>query len=260
MFQNTVTIGCPIRNRSAYIPYYLENIYSLTYDKKLISLHFLVNNSTDNSEQLLLNFKSQHEHEYRKIIIEHFQKKHYKPEDERTNDARLSSIYKHLVNLRNTLLSRVGDSDFLFSVDSDIMLQPNTLNKLLSAQKDAVAGLIYNGYLEYPESYWKYPNILNLNQVGEFEHISNWYIKNASNLKESKLIPVDGTGAIILLSNKICKETQYSYNQQGEDMGWSLDCKRKGYQLYCDISAFAHHLMSEQMLDKYIKNKILITV
>jgi cellulose synthase/poly-beta-1,6-N-acetylglucosamine synthase-like glycosyltransferase len=252
--EKTITIACPVRNRATYLLHYLDHLYSLNYNKKLISFYFLINNSTDGSEKILLDFKSKHEDKYNKITLEHFQKKHYKPDDARTDDARKNFSYKHLSNLRNKILQST-ETDYLFSVDTDIMVPSDTLNKLLSANVDACAGLIFNGYIQYPNEYWKYPNILKINRFGGFEHISNWYVKNAPTLTESKLIPVDGTGAIILLSNKICKDTKYSYHDQGEDLGWSLDCKTKGYQLYCEVSAFAYHCMNEQLLQQYIESK-----
>jgi hypothetical protein len=255
--EKIVLIAAPISNREKFLPYYLSNLYSLNYPKKQLSFYFIINNSQDNSLQILQQFKSNHEHEYNNITIDQYNGNRHTPNDERTNEIRLKYSYSHLSILRNMLLQYTvkNNYNYLLSVDSDIMVEPETLNKLLSANVDACAGLIYNGYIQYPDEYWKYPNILKLGQSGGFEHISNWYVKNALTLTESKLIPVDGTGAIILLSNKLCKEVKYSYHNQGEDLGFSLDCRRKKYQLYCEVSAFAYHLMNEEMLNKYIESK-----
>jgi len=251
--QPTIQISAPINSRDWILPFYFEHLRNLNYPKNLISFYFLLNNSNDKSQKILEEFKRKYGHEYKSFIIEKFDSK-YMFEDLRTPKVRQNYTYKHLSNLRNKILSSV-QSDYLFSVDSDILVQPDTLNKLLSHQKDICSALIYNGYISYPDTYWQYPNILNLNEQGGFTHVRNWYVKNAPTLKQSKLLKVDATGAICLMSKSVCEKTSYSYHFQGEDISWSLDCKNKGFELWCDISAYCHHIMSKDMLKNFLKGE-----
>ncbi len=251
-----IVIGAPISNRSAYLPYYLSNLYALNYPKSQLSFYFIINNSQDNSEQILQQFKSDHEHEYNNITIDYYHGNKHAPKDERTNEIRLKHSYKFLSTLRNMLLKYTVKNKYshLFSVDSDIMVKPDSLNKLLVAQTDIISGLIFNGFLHAPNSPHSFPNILKYNDKGVLEHVSNWYVKNGSTLTESKIIEIDANGAISLISNKACSELSYGFDIQGEDIFFCKMAQKKGYKLYADLSCFNDHLMSEQMLQDYIKN------
>jgi len=261
MSQPNICIGAPISNRQDFLPYYLDNILNLNFNRKQLSLYFIINNSQDDSEKILQRFKLDYQHEYHNITIDYYNGNKHVPKDERTNDIRLKHSYNHLSLLRNMLLNHTVKNNYshLLSVDSDIMISPDTLNKLLSHNVDICSSLIWNGFLHEPSHPWKFPNILNYNLFGQLEHISNWYVKNSPNLTESKLIEVSATGACILISKEVCKQTKYSWHLQGEDMSWSEDCQKKGFKLHCDLGCYSTHCMSEQLLQLYIesKNKVL---
>lgn len=242
---NTITIATPVHNRGWILPYFLKHLYNINYDKKKINLYFLLNNSSDNSENLLNEFKSNHNTEYNSIQIEKY-KTSYKFEDSRTSSIRSKYTYNHLSKIRNKILS-TNSSDYLLSVDSDVLVPPNILVNLLVHKKDIVSALLYNGYEMYPDEYWKYPNILNI-ESGKIKHFYNWHIKNAQILSKSKLYQVDITGAVVLMSKEVTKKTKYSWHIQGEDVAWSLDCKNNGFNLYCDVGVYCQHIMNEKML------------
>lgn len=250
----TVLIACPVSSRGWILPYYLNHIVNLDYPKHLISIYFIINNSSDNSKEILTNFKNEFNCHYKSITIERFKSGH-SPKDVRSKNVRLEYTYKHLSALRNKILKHTCDNDFsyCFSVDSDILLPSNILKKLLSHKKDVISGVIYNGYLVDRSAPWKYPNIMRFNSKGYFEHIANSYVKSSPFLTESKVAQIDGAGAIVLLSKDVCRDTTYGFHEQGEDLYWSLDCDRKGYRIYVDYSAFAYHAMNEELLHKFIK-------
>lgn len=255
-----VVLGCPISNREMFLPYYLENIYQLEFNRKKLSLYFVVNNSQDNSEKILKKFKLDHEHEYKNITIDYYYGNRNTPQDQRTNDIRLRHTYKHLSALRNMLLKHTVANNYshLYSIDSDIMIKPDSLNKLLLANVDIVSGIIYNGYLHKPEAPFQFPNILKYNANGNLEHVSNWYVKNAANLTESKLIEVDANGAISLISNKACSELSYGFDIQGEDMFFCKMAQRKGYKLYAELNCYNDHCMNEELLQQYIESRNIV--
>lgn len=256
-----ICISAPISNRENFLSYYLDNIYELNFNRKQLAMYFIINNSQDNSEQILQQFKLDHQHEYKNITIDYYNGNRHAPKDERTNEIRLKHSYNYLSILRNMLLKHTVKNDYthLFSVDSDIMIKPDSLNKLLSANTDIVSGLIYNGYIHSPSTPYKFPNILKYNSSGQLEHISNWYIKNSPTLTESKIIEVDGNGAISLISNEVCSELSYGWDQQGEDMFFCKMAQQKGYKLYAELSCYNEHLMTPELLQQYIeKNNVLV--
>lgn len=254
-----ILISTPVSSRGWCLPYFLEHLYQLNFPKSQISFLFLVNNSIDNSQQILEDFKQQHIHEYNNIHIESFPSPRNMPQDVRIDEIRKKFSYQHLSNLRNKSFEYATRNGFdrIFSVDSDIMVLPETLNKLLTVNVDACAGVIWNGHKVAKSEPWKYPNILRKLENGKFEHISNYYIKNSPNLTESKIAEIGASGAVILLSRNIFTKTKYQWHEQGEDCGWAVDCANKGFKIHVDYSAFCHHMMDKEMLDEYIsKQKI----
>lgn len=248
MLNKTITISCPVRDRQSVLPYYLEHIYNLDYPKHLINLLWVVNQSTDNSEKILKKFKSEHHQEYGDIkIINHFGNEKV-PKDERVTHIRNTYTYSHLSALRNLILKESQKTDYLLSVDSDILIPPDSLNKLLSHDKDICAGIIWNGYLTDPEHPWRYPNILKKVEKNSYEHIANTYVKLSPKITESRLGKISATGAFVLMSNKVVKNTSYGWHPQGEDLYWSLECEKNNYELWCDYSVFGIHVMHEELL------------
>jgi glycosyltransferase involved in cell wall biosynthesis len=242
----TVTIGCPIRNREKYCKPYLDAILNLDYPKDNISLLFILNDSTDDTAFILNNFKQENSQLYHKIKIEIYNQN--TPEDKRETTIREQYTYSSLSKLRNYWLSQVK-TEFALSCDSDIMLHdPQTLNKLINHRKDFVAGLIINGFLYDKNNPSQYTNILKGNGF-TYQHINKY--------PENTLIPVDFSGAVMLLSQKACKLGKFSWHKQGEDCGMSESLKKQGIHLWCDTSVKATHCMSEEYLDKYLRGEFI---
>ena len=97
----TIRISTLVHNRDWILPFYLQNIYNLKYEKKLITIRWIVNNSTDQSLGLLKNFKEKYDSEYKNIIIDVINNKDV-PLDKRDKETRITKgIYTHLGKLRN---------------------------------------------------------------------------------------------------------------------------------------------------------------
>lgn len=248
----TILIAAPVRDREKYLPHYLKHIYNLNYPKHLISILWVVNQSTDRSEQLLKEFKKKYQDEYKNIQIEKYNGSKIIPKDARITQIRVEHTYSHLAELRSYILSKIGDNNYLFSCDSDILVKPDCLIRLVLHQKDVCASVIYNGYRIDKENPWKYPNVLKMLADGSIEHIANAYIKKSPMLTESKLIKCDVTGAVYLISNRVATSgAKYRFHPQGEDIPFCLDVKKRGFEIYADAGVYSQHLMDEQMIDTY---------
>lgn len=238
----TITIGCPISNRAYLIKRFLKGIYGLDYDKKFIKLYFVVNNSNDSTESDLKDFKRKYKNEYMEIKVEKY--KMSRAKDERVTRTRLKT-YTRLAELRNYVLSNI-DTDYFFSLDSDIMLDsnPQCLNMLLKENKDIIAGIINNDSILRPNA--KYPNIrcniLN-NMYDDEGNIKG--IKHILSWEKGKVFEVDHTGAVYLLTNDVCKNVKYGFHKQGEDMYFCNMAKEKGYKIYAHGGVFLEHVMRE---------------
>lgn len=255
-----ILISSPVSSRAWILPYYLEHIKRIDYPKNSIHFYFIINNCEDDSRQILNDFKRENIDEYGSITIETHNTK-YKFKDERSTSVRTEFTYHHLSELRNKCLdfAKSIKVDCLLSVDSDILVPSDILTKLLAANKPIISSLIYNGYKFTPETPWKYTNIMKIDSSGNIAHISNWYTKNALKLTESKIVPVDITGAVYLIAKEVIQSgVRYGFHNQGEDVTFSLDAKSKGFNSFCDVSCLSSHIMGEDLLYKHLEQNNII--
>lgn len=235
-----VTIAAPVRNREFILNQYLNHIYNIEYPRENIELYFVLNDSNDRSESILKQFKILNQAKYRRITIDKYNRN--VPIDTRITGTRDKHIYHHLSVLKNYIMHNIKTEKLLF-IDSDILVPNSVINNLLNAEKDIISGLIYNGYLVDPESPYKYPNIMRLNERDIYEHISNQHIRNAPNCIGQNLIRVDLTGAVWLLDKKVYKKIKFGYHPQGEDAYFCAMAQKNGFDLWCDIGTFCTHIM-----------------
>jgi len=232
-----ILIGAPVRNRAWVLPYYLAALERLDYPKELLTFCFILNDSTDNSRELLFEFAKNHS----TTIIERNQ---CAPEDREDRQER-DRIYGPLAEVRNLLLSIAAnlEIDYLFSVDSDIIVPPDILTRLLAHRKDIVAALIYNDYHfnaheNYPN---RFPNIM----------IRREGLQSYRDYPLNSLFEVDVTGAVYLLSRKVIRKVRYGYHPQGEDIYFCQEAKERGFSLWCDSSIFCQHIMTRDQLKEF---------
>lgn len=254
-YNKTVTIASPIRDREKYLPFYLKAISNQTYPKNLTNLLFVTNNIKDNSLKILKQFKSNNSNKYNLIRIDNINNENIPHDGEnRLLRARTKKVYYFLAELRNYICSNTN-TDFLLSVDSDIMLKPNTLEKLILSNKKCISALVCNGHVfakQQPNKNidkYKFTNAMWKNTLNKYTHFRK------SELNKDKILEVDVTGAVYLISKDIYKNCKYKYNIQGEDIPFCEDIKRLGKKLYCDTSIKLPHCMDLELLELYSQGK-----
>jgi hypothetical protein len=234
-------IAAPVHNRDNLLHYYLDGLNKL-YLPDEIQFLFLANNCSSPALQLLNNFASDHPC----FVVE---------DNSLTSTIRRNGLrYRALAKIRNRLREEALKISFthMFSVDSDIILPPQALAQLITYNLDAVSGLVYNdlhlgGKRETPDKHMC--NILNWSAKKDKQgypkavHIRNY--------PPGELIPVDITGACVLLSRKVVEQVEYTYHPQGEDLGWAINLQRRGFQAFCDTSLRPRHLMTTTELNEY---------
>lgn len=257
---NKILISCPISNRAFILPYYLQSILKLDYNKKLIDIYWIINNSKDNSLSLLSQFKEKYKNEYNSINIEIYNNKKL-PKDERIDVIREKYIYNWLSELRNKILDKCVklSCDYLLSSDSDILLKPCTLKRLIENNKDICSCLIYNGYLfDGIDKAYKHTNMLKKNIYNQYVHITNYKTKFPFKNPKGTLVDLDFSGASMLIKKKVCqnKNIRFGYHKQGEDEVFFRTAINNGFKAYGDISLYQNHIMSPECLDLYLNGKL----
>lgn len=235
-------IGCPIYQRDWIFPYWIFSIERQSVDLSDIGFVFIASENDTFTIQCLTSWKEKHPEVEVFDIVYADQLNHFShPEGQRHWTL---SKYENMVNLRNLLLSKVREyqPDFFFSLDSDILISnPSTLELLMAHIKDgadAVSPLMF------------------MTPVGiQFPSVMKWLDEPGGRAHRNHEFPLgdyfqsDVIMAAKMMSKNVYNNVDYSIHQQGEDLGWSFNCFKKGYSLYSASYIYAIHVMSRQMLE-----------
>ncbi len=158
-----------------------------------------------------------------------------------------------IVEARNLLRSEFlkGDYDYFFSVEQDVILVPDMIQKMLQHQKDIISGVYYKireiaGIKNY------YPLLMvacdeqgNAIETDKIDcSIRDMYRHEVDG---DKLIPVEasGLGCIMILRN-VVEKVRFRYDpekQAFDDMLFALDSKKQGFKIWADTSLKCKHLL-----------------
>lgn len=151
---------------------------------------------------------------------------------------------KKMSILRNRCIQEAleGGYDFLFFVDSDLVLHPDTLRILLEADKDIVSELFWtNAWCNA----WLYDQSSGMNP--------KW--------SEPGVYEVGMTGACMLVSRRVL-EAGVDYSPipnlrclHGEDRWFCIRAVCHGFTLWTDSHCPPHHLYTEKEYREYIKTR-----
>lgn len=239
-----------VRNRAWALPYVLPRL-PVELQGQAVRYHFLVNDSSDESADLLHSFAKQHSG---KVTISNW--KLGTPPDARDGRVRQNGVLQSLAILRNALVEQAYvsvDCDALFSVDSDVLLPPGALQQLVEASNwtgheatvGAVAGLLWNDATFNWRMQWphRYPNVLHDQCIPVRKQIEHY--KDHTWLSP---FPVDITGAVVLILRRAFA-ARYDYHAWGEDVIWSRHVRALGLQLLCNPRVRCGHLMDPTLIN-----------
>jgi glycosyltransferase involved in cell wall biosynthesis len=226
-----IMIACPVRNRAWILPRYLKSISDLEYPSEYLCYCFVINDCIDSTPNLLADFARERPGQV-KIIVQNLGR--------RQSKSHLRGYYHfaHLAQLRNILLLafQKSDCDYLFSVDSDILLPPLALNTLLEDDCAIISALVCNGHeLGDPSIH----NILKHDGQGGWIAIRDF--------PRNRVFEVDCTGAAYLLKREVIDKygVRYSATYGAEDIGFCQDAASKGLKIFCDGRVECEHHMRE---------------
>jgi GT2 family glycosyltransferase len=219
-------LGCPIQNREMVIDRYLDSILKLDYPKRDIHLNFLVNNSTDNTFNILAEFFDKYQEQYGDIHI---------VIDDNIAGGYVDQLnkrdYSKFAIIRNEWLSFLNPQDtHIFSIDSDCLVPADSLNRLLARDKDMVSILVENAPTFY--------NVLDYNpKTGYYKAVYP---------KPEGLVKTDLTAAVFLAKRELIDSgVKWGNAHQGEDVAFCEKAREQGFELYCDATMEAKHLKWE---------------
>jgi hypothetical protein len=240
-----IIIGCPIRGRSEYLPYYLYCLYMQSYSTQRIGIRILLNYNEEDEEEL-----AQLKENERIINLAIYKldldiSVIYMPYKNLIKDSRSSSrleIYGHLANIRNILKEKKSSCRFFMFLDSDIFLEdPDTISKLVENigslnTKKAVSLLIENGHGATNAMIY---------DLEKRKYIHLPYHPNTG------LRKCDLTGAGFLIPYNICIAHDFGFSTIGEDEPFCRSMRNSGVKIFQDTNILAYHCMNLEELEKY---------
>lgn len=224
-------IGCPVWHRDWIIEEWIDHaVMSAKYAG--ITPHFLVvcdprdptcDQMVDICEKRRLNLK------------QIFTEEHRPPSDKRQWTY---ERFAHMVYLRNKLLKGVRrlKPDYFLSLDSDILLAPQTIEQLIETQQeheyDAVGGKCYMT-----------TRTRDVPSYANFKRGSMSLRRQDSNM----VMRVHVIMAIKLMT-PAAYNIDYAMDRHGEDIGWSMAARVHGLKLGWDGRTCNKHVMHPNML------------
>lgn len=205
-----VFIGAPVRNRAWIMERHLKSLKHQTVNKQFF---YILNDSEDQTEQIL----NDHQIPY----LTHNMGKTF-------GHLRGQYAYPNLALLRNKLLDEFlkSDCDYLFSIDTDIIIPEHSLEQLIENDKDICAMLIRN-----------HPKIKAHNAMIGGKHVPKF---------SEGVIPVDLTGAVYLIKREVIEAgVRYGSHPIGEDAPFCEQAQQLGYELYVDTRLRPVHAYEE---------------
>lgn len=153
--------------------------------------------------------------------------------------------------------ARQNNFDYIFSVDSDVILHKKTLIDLISKEKDAIAKIYWTAWNS--EQPW---NLMPNCYDGRKKNGQLIYNNNFNNYKIIGTYPVEVTGAAILISSKIFNNSLINYypidiltQSYWEDFAFCTRCKCviPEIQFYIDTIHPAQHLYNKEKINEWFK-------
>jgi len=144
--------------------------------------------------------------------------------------------------VRNLIANWAKDYDYLFSVDSDIVLPNDTLEKLLRADKDIVSGL----YVQRNDD-----NVLEI-----FTNTKDRRIKYEE-IKDKELYEVEGVGfGCVLIKSDVIRNISYPHflykhaldhnNTYSEDVYFCDKARELNYKIFVDTTILCDHIGTKE--------------
>lgn len=246
-----VLLGSPIRQKPEILREFLTSCQELQIDNLSLDYLFIDNNTEDESGQLLRRFAERHAN----VKLDRARGEEVYICDERTHNWDEGLIWK-VAALKNMIITRAreGNYDYLFLVDSDVVLNPQTLVYLAGLDKDIVSEIFWTrwepDFPELPQVWISDQYNLYESSRGEnltLEEMARRIQVFLKKLQEPGVYRVGGLGACTLLSRKAVRsglnfDPIYNVSFIGEDRHFCIRAAVLGFDLFVDTHFPAYHI------------------
>lgn len=257
-----VLIGSPVRQKPNILKHFLESLKNLEKNSISVDYFFIDDNEDILSTNLLRDFS---ERATGKVIIVNGEKRDKYVCNENTHYWNEKLIWK-VAEYKNKIIHycQKRKYDYLFLVDSDLVLHPKTVEHLISTGKDIISEIFWTKWQpDSPElpQVWLYDQYSMIEmQRGENITREEADIRINSFLEKMRkpgVYEVGGLGACTLITRKALNKGVnfseiYNISFWGEDRHFSIRAAALGFKLFVDTSYPAYHIYRPSDLEDVV--------
>ncbi len=258
-----ILIGSPIKQKSTVLKEFLLGINEADKANCEITYFFVDDNTEKTSSELLSSFAREHDTVLKKGT-ELFIPPTIMENNDYQNHGWKSVNLAKVTAYKNAMINYCidGNYDYLFLIDSDIVIDKRTIPQLISDNVEIVSNVFWsqwrkNGFLT-PQCFF-IPDIyvqekeFNIQYTPEEAH--KIHMDNIDRMKIPGLHIVDGLGACTLIKRSALEKgvnfTEiYNLKVPGEDRPFCIRAGVAGIKLYMDTHYPAYHCCKEVFLDR----------
>jgi cellulose synthase/poly-beta-1,6-N-acetylglucosamine synthase-like glycosyltransferase len=246
-----ILIGTSVRQEEETFRYYLQSLDNLKVPAGVQAhKHFVLHNCDELIPVLRhhTDFATRLSYESCKTNTEYIK-------DEETHHWKEEAIHE-ISGIKNHILekARQENYDYMFFVDSDLILHPDTLWHLISQHKDIIAEVFWTKWKptepEAPNA-WDYDTYAFASETAE---------KRWEEWRNPGVYQVGMTGACTLLSSRVIQNQNVNYSRVynvtfwGEDRHFCLRVACNNFGIWLDTNYPATHLYRPSEVTKYREN------
>lgn len=251
----SVVVASPVRQKPAILREFLESLEILQQNSYKLSYFFIDDNTNQESKEILEQFAKKHKKRcfLQKTAVDN-QTYECNESTHLWNDALIWKV----ASFKDKMIEYAKNNayDYLFLIDSDIVLHPKTVDQLILANKEIVSNIFWT----WTDNSIARPQIWMMDQWVQFELASGEQISEKEKAKRfaeflTKMrVPgtyeVGGLGACTLISKKaLSKEISFQKVNNiafwGEDRHFCIRAVVLGLGLYVDTHYPAYHIYRE---------------
>lgn len=257
MHMYKVLLGSPIYQTPEILKLFLASLSDIQQQTFTMDYYFVDDNADPISSECLMLFKEKY---VNTIIAKGSQVDSYicNENSHQWNESLMSKV----ANYKNGILQYAieNDYDYVFFIDSDILIKPNLIDHLLSHRKNIVSEIFWTQWSKegpFEPNVWlsdqynlvpKYPPNIRFNEMEAFR---NSFLNQ---LKEPGIYKVGGLGACTLLSREaLLRGVNFSGIENlsliGEDRFFCVRAIVLGLDLFVDTYFPAYHIYRESDVD-----------
>ncbi|MEK3663024.1 glycosyltransferase [Paenibacillus sp. FSL F4-0236] len=254
-----VLIGSPIHQKPMVLKEFLNSLLRLNIADIELDFHLVDDNDDEESSRLLQEFQSMGDHIY--LQSSGFHDAYIR--NDTTHFWNTNLVWK-VANFKNLMINRAQtlNYDYLFLIDSDLILHPDTLRHLIGTNKDIISEVFWTQW--QPETMFQ-PQVWMHDEYNQWEllpgeklqpeEINRRFHEFIAKMRIPGIYEVGGLGACTLISQHAIK-TGVSYNQirnisyWGEDRHFCIRAAALGIPLFVDTHYPALHLYRDSDLSK----------